>query len=127
MYGKMDTTIDNVLSAHDKDGYLVTVLDELVKFMHPMSFGWVLLTAKGLHLAKSFDRCDGRGSSLQAKVVGMLSISIFVALMEKHRNSTDIKIKYLSNNLELVNRGKEHLKYDHLYPNNTLPAEMFGF
>ena len=122
-YGKMDITIDDVLSAHDKDGYLVTVLDRLVKHIHQMSFGWVVSTEKGLHLAKSFGRCDRRGSSLRVKVVGMLSIWIFVALMEKHRNGTNIQIKYASDNLELVNRGKEHLNYNHPYPNNTLSTK----
>ena len=53
----------------------------------------------------------------------MLSISIFVALMAKHRNCTDIKIKFMTNNLELVNRSNEHLTYKYLYPNNTLKSE----
>ena len=52
-YGKMDTTIDNVLRVHDKDGYLVAVSDRSVRHTHQMSFGWVLSTARGLHLAKS--------------------------------------------------------------------------
>ena len=43
--------------------------------------------------------------------------------MAKHRNRTDIKIKYVSDNLELINRSKEHLNYNNLYPNTTLPAE----
>ena len=87
-----------MLAAHDKDGYLVAVLDGSVKHMHQMSFGWVLSTANRLHLAKSFGGCDGRDSLLQAEAVGMLSISIFIALMAKHRNCTDIKIKYVSDN-----------------------------
>ena len=113
-----------MLAAHDKDGYLVAVLDGLVKYMHQMSSGWVLLTAKGLHLAKSFGGCEGRGSSLQVEAVGMLSISIFVALMPKHRKRTDIKIKYEPDNLELINRIKEHLNYKNLYQNNMLSAEF---
>ena len=52
----------------------------------------------------------------------MLSILIFVALMAKH-NCINIKIKYVTENLELVNRSKEHLNYNHPYPNNTLSAE----
>ena len=55
-YGKMDTTIDDVLTAHDKDRYLVAVLDGSVKHLHQMSFGWILATAKGLHLVKSFGK-----------------------------------------------------------------------
>ena len=60
----MATTIDDVLKAHNKDGYLIAVSDGSVKHMHQMSFDWVLSTAGGLHLAKSFGRCNGRGSSL---------------------------------------------------------------
>ena len=37
---------------------------------------------------------------------------------------TDIKIKYVSDNLELINRSKEHLNYINPYPNNTLSAEF---
>ena len=62
-YCKLDTTINDVLKTHNKDRYLVAVSDGSVKHMHQMRFGWVLLTAKGLHLAKSFDGCDGRESS----------------------------------------------------------------
>ena len=61
-YGRMETTIDDVLTAHDKDGYLVAVSDGSIKHIHQMSFGWVLLRAKGLHLAKSFGGCNGRGT-----------------------------------------------------------------
>ena len=38
-YNSMDTTIDNILAAHKKKGYLVVVSDGLVKNMHHMSFG----------------------------------------------------------------------------------------
>ena len=113
-----------MLTAHDKDKYLVVVSTRSVKHMHQMIFGWGLLAAKGLHLEKSFGGCDGRGSSLRARVVRMLPILIFIALMAKHRKRTTIKIKYISDNLELINRSKEHLNYNNPYPNNTLSAEF---
>ena len=122
-YGTMDITIDDILAEHDKEGYLVAVSDGSVRHMHQMSFGWVLATAKGTHLATSFGGCDGRGSSLRAEAVGMLSISTFIALMAKHRNREDIKIVYVSDNLELIRRSKEHSNYTSPYPNNTLSAE----
>ena len=75
-------------------------------------------------MAKSYGECDGRGSSLQEEAVGILSILLFIALMAKHRKYTDIKINYVSNNLELINRSKEHLNYINPYPNNTLSAEF---
>ena len=61
----MDTTIDDVLAVNDKKGYLLVVLDGSVKHMHQINLGWVLLTAKGLYLAKSFGGCNGQGRSLR--------------------------------------------------------------
>ena len=119
----MATTINGVLKAHNKDGYLIAVSDGSVKHMHQMSFGQVLSTAGGLHLAKSFVWCDDRDSSLRMEAVGMLSIFFFIALMVKRRNCIDIKIKYVSNDLELISRSKEHLNYSNPYPNITLSAE----
>ena len=120
----MDTTINDVLRAHDKEGYLIVVSDRSVQHTHQMSFGWVLATADGVHLAKSCGGCDGRGSSLRAEAVGMLSISIFITLMAKHRKRTDIKIVYVSDNLQLINTSKEHRNYKNPYPNNTLSSEF---
>ena len=120
----MDTTIKDLLKANNEDGYLIAVLDGSVKHMHQMSFGWVLSTAGGVHLATSYGGCDGRGSSLRAEAVGILSISLFIALMAKYSKRTNIKIVYVSDNLELINRNKEHLNYTDPYPNNTLAAEF---
>ena len=64
MYNQMATTIEDVLKAHNADGYLIAVSDGSVKHMHRMSFGWVLSTAGGVHLATSYGGYDGRGSSL---------------------------------------------------------------
>ena len=95
--------------------------------MHQMIFGWVLSMAGGVHfahLATSYGGCDSRGSSLQVEVVGMLSISFFIALMAKHRMGTNIKIISVLDNLELININKEHLNYISRYPNNTLATEF---
>ena len=89
-----------------------------------MSFGWVLSTANGVHLATSYGGCDGRGSSLWAEAVGMLSISLVIALMAKYSNCTKIKIVYVSDNLELIKQNKEHLNYKNPYPNDTLLTEF---
>ena len=88
-----------------------------------MSIGWVLLTTKGLNFAKSFGGCDGRGSSLGAAAVGMLSFLTFVTLMAKHRSPTNIKIKYVADTLKPFNRSKEHSNYNTLYPNTTLSTK----
>ena len=49
-----------------------------------MDCGWLLALVKGIHFKKSFGGCNKKGNSLQAEAVGILSISIFVALMMKH-------------------------------------------
>ena len=52
-YNQMATAIDDVLKAHNEDGYLIAVSNGSVKHMHQMRFGWVLSTAGGVHLATS--------------------------------------------------------------------------
>ena len=84
----MDTTIGDVLKANNEDGYLIAVSDGSVKDMHQMSFGWVLSTAGGVHLATSYGGCDGRGNLLQAEAVGVISISFFIVLMAKYSKRT---------------------------------------
>ena len=54
----------------------------------------------------------------------MLSISLFIVLLAKYSKRTNIKIIYVSDNLELINRNKEHLNYKDPYPNDTLAAEF---
>ena len=80
----MDTTINDVLRAHDKERYLIAVSDGSVQHTHRTNFGRVLATADSVHLAKFCGGWDGRGSPLRAEAVGMLSISIFITLMAKH-------------------------------------------
>ena len=123
-YNQMDTNIEDVLKANNEDEYLIAVSDGPVKHMHQMSFGWVLSIVDGVDLATSYGGCDGRGSLLRAEVVGMLSISLFVALMAKYSKRTNIKIVYVSDNLELINRNKEYLNYTDPYLNDTLASEF---
>ena len=92
MNNQMATTIEDMLKANNEDGYLITVSDGSVKHMHQMSFGWVLSTAGGVHLATSYGGCNSRESSLQAEAVRMLSISLFIALLVKYSKRTDIKV-----------------------------------
>ena len=44
--------------------------------------------------------------------------------MAKHRRRTDIKIVYVSDNLQLINTSKEHKNYNNPYANNTLSSEF---
>ena len=61
---------------------------------------------------------------MQTKIVGMLSISLFITLLAKYSKHTNIKIIYVSDNLELINRNKEHLNNTDPYPNNTLATDF---
>ena len=54
----------------------------------------------------------------------MLLISFVIALMAKYSNRTNIKIVYVSDNLELIKRNKEQLNYKNPYPNDMLSAEF---
>ena len=67
--------------------------------------------AGGVHLATLYGWIDGRGSSLQAGAVGILSISIFIVLLVKYNNRTNIKIVYVSDNLELINNNNKFELY----------------
>ena len=60
----MVRTINDVLKAHANDGYVIAVFDGSVKHMHQINFGRVLSTVEGVHYAKSYGGCDGRGSLL---------------------------------------------------------------
>ena len=104
---KIDTTINDVLRAH-KDKYVLVVSDGSVRQTHQMNFGWVLSTVGGLYLAKSCGGCDGRGSSLRAEAVGMLTISIFIALTTKHSKQTDTKSTYVYDTQQLINTSRKY-------------------
>ena len=48
----MDATIDDVLTAHEKEGYLVAVSDGSVKHMYHMSFWLGACVSKGTTFSK---------------------------------------------------------------------------
>ena len=93
-YNQIATIIEDVPKAHDDNGYLIAVSDGSVKHMYQMSFGWVLSTAGGVHLATSYGGCDGRGSSLRAEAVGMLSVSL---LLHYWQNTASVLISRIFN------------------------------
>ena len=57
-----------------------------------------MTTPEGKHLVQSYGPANGRGNSLRAEAVGMLSISIFVALIAKYKNRTDL----MSNSFQII-------------------------
>ena len=79
-----------------------------------MNYGWVLSAPNGTRLAYDAGNCQGRESSLRAEATGMLSAYIFMAMIQHYQahqqqqnaDHHQLKVQYVSNNLELINRGK---------------------
>jgi hypothetical protein len=103
--------------------YLLAVSDGPVKF-HDMIFGWVLATPTCKRLAAAAGPCDGRGNSLQAEGAGMLSVTMFTALIKHYLKIETMKIVFISDNSELIRRLKVHKHYDEPFPNETLKSEF---
>jgi hypothetical protein len=91
-------------------GYLLAVSDGSVKF-HDMSFGWILATPTGKRLVAAAGPCNGRGNSLRAEGAGMLSATIFIALIKHYLKIETMKIVFISDNSELIRRLKVHKQY----------------
>jgi hypothetical protein len=89
-----------------------------------MSFGWILATPTGKRLAAAAGPCNGRGNSLQAEGAGMLSVTMFIALIKHYLEIETMKIVFISDNSELIRRLKVHKQYDEPYPNETLKSEF---
>jgi hypothetical protein len=88
-----------------EDGYsnVLAVSDGSVKF-HDMSFGWVLATPTGKRLAPAAGPCNGRGNSLRTEGAGMLSVTMFIALIKHYLKKEKMKILFISDNSELIRR-----------------------
>ncbi|OEU08199.1 hypothetical protein FRACYDRAFT_249987 [Fragilariopsis cylindrus CCMP1102] len=112
-----------IAAATEKHGHLLAVSDGSVK-AHDMSFGWILSTPTGHRLAAAAGPCNGRGNSLRAEGAGMLSVTMFIALMTKYLDLEHLKIIFISDNSELIRRLKVHKHYDDPYPNETLKSEF---
>jgi hypothetical protein len=112
-----------IVACMEKHKYLLAVSDGSVKF-HDMSFGWILATPTGERLAAAAGPCNGRGNSLRAEGAGMLSVTMFIALIIKYLEVETMKIVFISDNLELIKRLKAHKHYNDPYPNETLKSEF---
>ena len=106
----------------NKHDFLLFVSDGSVDF-HDMAFGWILSTPKGEQLAATNGPSSGRGSSLQSEADGMLSASLFCAILREFCDNETIKAHFVSDNNELVNRCTERQQYEYPWPNTTLEGE----
>jgi hypothetical protein len=89
-----------------------------------MSFGWILATPTGKRLAAAAGPFNGRGNSLRAEGAGMLSVTMFIALIKNYLEIETMKIVFISDNSELIRRLKVHKQYNESYPNETLKSEF---
>ena len=76
-------------------------------------------------IARCAGHSYGRESSLRAEVTGMLPASVFVAMVKQYKSNQEkvMKVKYVSDNMELVKRGREHKTYKEYYANTILRVE----
>jgi hypothetical protein len=84
-----------------------------------MSFGLILSTLDGVRLVGAAGPCNGRGNSLQAEAAGMLSVTLFIAILAKY-----LKMKSFNVNAELICRCNVHKQYKEPYLNETLRSEF---
>jgi hypothetical protein len=90
---------------------------------HDMSFGWVIATPDGKRLVGSKGPCNGRGNSLRAEGAGLLSLTMFLAIMTQYLEIEQINMVCISDNAELIRRCTAHKQYDDPFPNETLCSE----
>ena len=107
------------LNEHD---FLLFVSDGSVDF-HDMAFEWILSTPKGERLVAANGPSSGRGSSLRSEADGMLSASLFCAILREFCDNETIKAQFVSDNDELVDHCTERQQYEHPWPNMTLEGE----
>ena len=112
-----------IVDSFDKEENLITVSDGSIIF-HDMSFGWVLASPNGIVLAQGAVPGNGRGNSLQSKGADMLVFTVFIPLVLAYTNRTNLSLKYISDNQELINVMKDDRDYDFLFPNETTKFEF---
>lgn len=71
-----------LISKLNQHEFLLFVSDGSVNF-HNMTFGWILNTPEREHLAAVNGLSSGRGSLLQLEADGMLSASLFYAILRE--------------------------------------------
>ena len=88
-----------------------------------MTFGWVISTPNGIRLASAVRPYSGRQNSLRSEAAGMLPVSLFFALLSIHFEMESLYITFVSDNLELIKRSRNHLDNTNPYPNTILTSE----
>ena len=70
-------------------------------------------TPEGDRVKRCAGHSYGRESSLRAEATGMLSALVFIVMVKQYKSNLEqvMKVKYVSDNMELVKRGQEYKKY----------------
>ena len=117
--------ISDIVDYIAKEEYLIVVSDGSVRQNH-MTFGWLLSTPAGTRIAEGSGPCNGRPSSLRSEAAGMLSASLFIAMIQEFTQFSFNKIKmvFAADNKSLIDRQNQHKQYTTPYSNATLAAEF---
>lgn len=119
-FDDLTTVINHITS----DVNLIAVSDGSAKQIG-MTYGWVIATKRGTMVATGNGPSDGRPSSMRSEGQGMLAVLLFLAMIQQFTNSkAPIRIEFMSDNQELINRQTNHKEYNIPYPNATLKAEF---
>ena len=120
LYTNMEegVTLVQILMEHDEAEGLLIVSDGSVRY-HNMSFGWVLSNPKTRKiLVTGSGPGYGKGCSLRAEAYGMLAAITYVHLVCKYLGRIDaVNLLNVADNKELIDRCRDHAKYENIYPN----------
>ena len=111
--------IAEILEYHYKEKGLIAVSDGSEK-TEIIGFGWRLCSRSGKRLGYATGPGFGRSNSLRAEGTGMLSIALFLGLVTTFFGHESLRVPFLSDNLGLINRSRDHLTYTISYVNTTV-------
>ena len=100
----------------------ILISNGLVDF-HDMAFGWILGTPKVERLTATYGLCSERESSFQFKADGMLSASLFCAILRKFYDNKIIRAHFVSDNNKMIDQCTERQLYVNPWPNTTLEGD----
>ena len=101
---------------------LLAILDGSI-IIPNMSYGWVVATQNGKILAWYAGLYNNKGNSFCTEGVGMLSATVFFALISEYTNNQLLTVTFISDNKELISRCDAHLQYKIHFPNKTIKSE----
>ena len=116
--------LTDVITAIEESEHMIIVSDGSGKDFK-ITFGWIMSTPDGARVARCAGHSYRQESSLRAEATGMLSASVFIAMIRQCNLNQDkvMQVQYVSDSMKLMKRGRDHQDYVELYVNTTLRAE----